>query len=595
MHIDNELYINMIKDNIATVINCSQYDTQRIVKASLIANSCLYEIPDGATVVLQGTKPSGLGFTVNGTIDGSKVEFSTTEEMTAEHGRIPCEVVVTKDGLRLGSANLILDVEKSPHPTGTTDGTREEIIDEITIMMERCEEAEEEAIAASVAAQGYAASASDDADRAERAADRAEGVSGISLIGDVTWIDNGFNTTSPIYQDVVTKADRALTACAYPCILSLTATADSAVAAWVKLYDKDGKSYRLDGITINRTGITYTVDPAAKFIRISVAANGAAGAEALNIKISLRQDLSAMEDMFNRAAIDVLNTHPIPAPFTLGTINQVARLGWKPSTGGYPPVQSLPSYALAYENKIRIMLCDVRLTADGEYVCWHDENLVNSQIRHTDGSALTTEEKAQLIEEMTLAELDAYDFGIFKGQQYAGMKIMRLNDFLKWCADMNCWAVLEMKIQLTTAQIEEMSMMVKRHKMGERTLIAIQYVHADTPAEDPGYIRYMQYLPKASFIVFGGQTRWDRTANICRAIKQAGKTVYIGHTQPTNLTQAMIDEVRADGIGIMNATDIADETTLQTYYDNGYIDYYDMISSSWVNIPDYIYDRRMGN
>lgn len=588
--------------NLPPVIPVSQYDVNRRIELNLVDDTTAYIPPVGTTAVMQGTKPSGLGFTATGTVSGSKVVFETTEELSDEPGRIPAEVVLTSEGQRIGTANFILAIEASPHPDGTTDGTAEHLVSELTVLVERAEAAdqsvqehEDAAHVHALNAEAYANRAEQEADRAEQAADRAEGVQGISLISGVTWADNGFNTTGSLYEDVVEKSNRAISSCAYPCILSLTAQADSSFGAWVKSYDQNGKPLRLDGITINRNPSTYTVPSGAKFIRISVAATGAAGADALNIKISMRQDLTALEEMLNHAAIDVFNSKPIPAPFTLGTINQVARLGWKPSAGGYPPVQSLPSYALAYENKIRIMLADVRLTADGEYVCWHDENLVNSQIRHPDGSALTDEEKAQLIENMTLEEIDAYDFGIFKGQQYAGLKMLRLNEFLQWCADMNCWAILEMKVQLTTEQIEEMSMMVKRHKMGERTIIAAQYLHMDTPEEDPGYVRYLENLPKASYIIFGGQTRWERTANICKAIAQEGVTVYIGHTQPTQLTQAMIDEVRAEGIGIMNATDITDEATLQSYYESGYIDYYDMISSSWVNIIDYVYNRRMND
>lgn len=591
--------IKMTPDNLQSIINVSQYDKGREIVANLTTETgAAYEAPDGSTATLQGTKPSGLGFSVTGTIDGAKVTFLTTESMTAEAGRIPCEIVIENGGTRIGSANSILAVEESPHKTGTPDGTKEEIIDEITVIMNEAKDAaldaiqaEGAAIDARDAAQEYAESASDDADRAERAADRAEGVSGISLIGDVKWIDDGFNTTGSMYNDVVVKADRALTANVYPSIISLTAQADSALGIWVKCYDENGKALRLDGVTINRIPVEYTVPDGAKFIRISAAAAGAAGAEALNIKISLRQDLTDMEDIFNRAAIDVKRIQPEPAPYVMGSINQISRLGWHPSAGGYPPVQSLPGYAMAYANKCRIMLADVRLTADGHYVCWHDDAMTNSQIRHPDGSALTAEEKAQTISTMTLAQLDEYDFGIFKGQKYAGLKMLRLDDFLKWCADMNVWSVLEMKVKLTNEQITEMATMIKRRKMEKRTVIACQYIDLDTPTEDPGYAHYIYELPEASMLVFGGQTRWERTAAICKACAAAGTTTYIGHTRPWEVTQAMIDEMRAEGIGFVNATDIDSEEMLHEHYSQGYTDIYDMISSAWVNILDYLYDQ----
>lgn len=55
----------------------SQNDVGRTLTAHLVSDDGDITIPAGATVTMAGTKPSGLGYTVTGTIDGSDVSFDT--------------------------------------------------------------------------------------------------------------------------------------------------------------------------------------------------------------------------------------------------------------------------------------------------------------------------------------------------------------------------------------------------------------------------------------------------------------------------------------------------------------------------------------
>lgn len=125
----------------AVIIYVSQYDVGRQFKINLTDGSESYSIPAGAVAKIEGTKESTLGFSVQGTISGNSITFTTTNEMTDEAGRIPVEISITKDNLILGSKNIYLDVEESPHKTGTYDGSLPEIIPEITILVERVEAA----------------------------------------------------------------------------------------------------------------------------------------------------------------------------------------------------------------------------------------------------------------------------------------------------------------------------------------------------------------------------------------------------------------------------------------------------------------------
>lgn len=98
-------------------------------------------IPSGATVKIQATKPSGFGFSVSGTVTNQSVAFTTTAVMTDEYGKFPAELNITKSGVVIGTANFNIEVEKNPHPDGTTDGQSEEVIPTLTLLVERIEAA----------------------------------------------------------------------------------------------------------------------------------------------------------------------------------------------------------------------------------------------------------------------------------------------------------------------------------------------------------------------------------------------------------------------------------------------------------------------
>lgn len=149
--------VNMIPDNSFPRIYLSQYDVGREMSFKLCDGSVSYTVPTGATVKLKGTKPSGFGFTETCTVSGSTATISSTAGMTDEYGAIACELVVEKTGLILGSTNLLLIVEKSAHPEGTTDGSQETVIPTLTLLVERVEAAASSVLDMTVEAQTLAA------------------------------------------------------------------------------------------------------------------------------------------------------------------------------------------------------------------------------------------------------------------------------------------------------------------------------------------------------------------------------------------------------------------------------------------------------
>lgn len=151
----------MIKVNInpgasyTAIAPASQYDVGRELIFTIYDGSSAASLPSGAQVTMVGTKPSGLGFTTQGTISGNQVTVVTNATMTEEAGHIPAELRFSYNGNNIGTANFIFAVEGSPHTNDTTDGDAETAKD----MMTRAEEAVTEAESAAQTAAAQAAKA----------------------------------------------------------------------------------------------------------------------------------------------------------------------------------------------------------------------------------------------------------------------------------------------------------------------------------------------------------------------------------------------------------------------------------------------------
>ena len=182
------------------IIYVSQYDVGREFKINITDGTDGYTIPTGAVAKIRGTKPSTLGFTVQGTISGSSVTFTTTAEMTDEAGRIPVEINLTKDSMILGTKNFYLEVEEATHHPYTPDGSKEFTIPELTLILEALNLASARAESQIEAMEGYAEAAADSAAAAAHSADLAAQV--FSVVGDVSFAVAQDGGVSMIFTEV---------------------------------------------------------------------------------------------------------------------------------------------------------------------------------------------------------------------------------------------------------------------------------------------------------------------------------------------------------------------------------------------------------
>ena len=153
--------IDMIPGKVGAVINASQYDYGYEVQVTLYEGSVTYQIPSGASIRVEGTKSDAKGFSYECRVANGIIYVPIQIQMTAVQGNVPCELVVYKNGLRVGSCNFILAVEESALD-GDTDISETDIpaiIAEATEQMEAAASSASQAAASATQAASSAASA----------------------------------------------------------------------------------------------------------------------------------------------------------------------------------------------------------------------------------------------------------------------------------------------------------------------------------------------------------------------------------------------------------------------------------------------------
>ena len=97
------------------------------------------------------------------------------------------------------------------------------------------------------------------------------------------------------------------------------------------------------------------------------------------------------------------------------------------------PENTMPAFVAALEAGTSCIEIDIAMTADDQFVVIHDPSID----RTSNGSGY--------VEQMTLAELQQYDYGSWFGEQFQGTKIPVFKDLLIWAIENNAGLVVEIK------------------------------------------------------------------------------------------------------------------------------------------------------
>ncbi len=181
--------------------------------------------------------------------------------------------------------------------------------------------------------------------------------------------------------------------------------------------------------------------------------------------------LSTVNDLLDYLTIDKVNANmtllgkieammdkpaslSIPSPFKVIDINH---RGYNSEA----PENTLPAFKLSKKNGFDFVETDISWTKDNIPVLLHDES-INRTARMESGANLTTTIN---ISDITYFEALTYDFGIWKGGEYAGVKIPKYSEFLSLCRNIGLHPYIEIKGNISEEQAEILIAEAKRANM----------------------------------------------------------------------------------------------------------------------------------
>jgi hypothetical protein len=256
---------------------------------------------------------------------------------------------------------------------------------------------------------------------------------------------------------------------------------------------------------------------------------------------------------------------------SISSSNMVARLGYNVYDTNMPPEQSLASFALAYKNNYRTVLCDLQITSDGYYVCEHDTNLNGSlHVRNINGTTITQD---IAISNLTLAQLDSnYDFGIYKDVKYAGLKILRLEEVMRLCSSLCISLVIETKVKCSKVVIEDIAKMAIKYGLQHQLIWAFDVSYDN--ATDAGYL--LNILSTATVLWRRIYADTNVATTIISYIQQTKIAYPTARQQVTvlidglpNLTENVKEQLINLNVNL-NFSEITDNTVLATLINGGY-------------------------
>ena len=175
MILQEEYNLNLESQLSKKYVKVSQYDSGRRLLITLIKNDCsMFKIPSEASASINGLKPDGKGFRYDCSIENNKVVVDMQEQMTVLAGCVKCEILLSKGGERIATANFMLSVEESPLSENTPISSTD------IPLLQKAIEASEIVLSVEKTVKGYSESASKSSQSAQKSAESASNASASS-------------------------------------------------------------------------------------------------------------------------------------------------------------------------------------------------------------------------------------------------------------------------------------------------------------------------------------------------------------------------------------------------------------------------------
>lgn len=205
------------------------------------------------------------------------------------------------------------------------------------------------------------------------------------------------------------------------------------------------------------------------------------------------------------------------------------------------PENTAPAFILAKKKGFNYVETDIQVTADGKYVCVHDELCS----KYTKGSLLNA------VSTYTLAELQAQDWGAWKSEKWRGTKILTFEEFVALCKRLSLNMYIELKYEHSEADVEYYINHLK--KLG--VLDKVSWL----PGEHNDTVRRLD--PSARVALTGSTAPTDERIATSKAKYQTEEGELFFDLDVTCVTQELSDKLTEAGIPLEVWT-VNDKATL---------------------------------
>ncbi|UYN84014.1 MAG: hypothetical protein KIT89_01925 [Microcella sp.] len=212
------------------------------------------------------------------------------------------------------------------------------------------------------------------------------------------------------------------------------------------------------------------------------------------------------------------------------------------------PENTLPAFEAALRSGAEVLELDLRVSADGHAVLFHDDTLD----RTTDGTGP--------VSDLSLAELQALDAGSWYGSAWAGTSIPTFEEFLPLLRSSSARALIEFKGAWTTEQLRPVVAAIYRAGVQDRVVVAsftsktlMRLARTAPSLHRAAMARYLPDDPVAFADEFGATTvvtslrSFHLDPGAAERLRLAGLTVIVYTLNRADLWQQAID-LGVDGV-----------------------------------------------
>lgn len=221
--------------------------------------------------------------------------------------------------------------------------------------------------------------------------------------------------------------------------------------------------------------------------------------------------------------------------------------------GGYAtfPSNTAPSFIEASRRGLLYVEGDVQYTSDGIPVMCHDRT-INAVARNSDGTEIS---ETIYISNITYAQANTYDWGIYKGSQFAGTKLLKFDEWILLCKQLSLVPCIELKRESqndpdihTQSKVDNLIDILKKYNMLDKCLWSS--FDAETMYRVKNAYPYANVGVAITENIINSAVALDTRIGILRGLRYTGGLSY-ATVKKEDITQSLLDKLCADGIPLI--------------------------------------------